>query len=182
MAGDAGIRFWNTEHIFLFCTVQYCPRAYLPLLISALPSESLSIKHHDAAPLQEVTPRRQLESTTCEPFAAHPSAIREVHTSGQVELRNTLIEGQNRFERRLHLRPMGAGPAPPGGWQAGSTSPSSPQGLETRSRKRARTDSAWSPSADSTVTVLWGPWSMPRGTMTWIYWCHYMSTPPSGCR
>ena len=48
---------------------------------------------------------------------------------------------------------MGAGPAPPGGWQAGSTSPSSPQGLETRSQKRARTDSASSPSAESNGTL-----------------------------
>jgi hypothetical protein len=39
-----------------------------------------------------------------------------------------------------------AQPPPPGGWPAGSTSPSSPQGLETRSRKRTRTDSALSPS------------------------------------
>ena len=43
---------------------------------------------------------------------------------------------------------------PPGGWPAGSTSPSSPQGLEARSRKRARTDSASSPSAESNGTTL----------------------------
>jgi hypothetical protein len=43
-----------------------------------------------------------------------------------------------------------AQPPPPGGWSAGSTSPSSPQGLETRSRKRARTHSASSPPAAPT--------------------------------
>jgi hypothetical protein len=46
-----------------------------------------------------------------------------------------------------------AQPPPPGGWPAGSTSPSSPQGLETRSRKRTRTDSASSPSAASNGTL-----------------------------
>jgi hypothetical protein len=46
-----------------------------------------------------------------------------------------------------------AQPPPPGGWSAGSTSPSSPQGLETRSRKRARTHSASSPPADSNGTL-----------------------------
>ena len=46
-----------------------------------------------------------------------------------------------------------AQPPPPGGWPAGSTSPSSPQGLETRSRKRARTGSASSPSAASNGTL-----------------------------
>lgn len=46
-----------------------------------------------------------------------------------------------------------AQPPPPGGWPAGSTSPSSPQGLETRSRKRARTHSASSPSAASNGTL-----------------------------
>ena len=46
---DAGIRFSTPAHLFLFCTVQYCPRAYLPLL-SALPSESLSIKHEPETP------------------------------------------------------------------------------------------------------------------------------------
>jgi hypothetical protein len=46
-----------------------------------------------------------------------------------------------------------AQPPPPGGWSAGSTSPSSPQGLETRSRKRARTHSAPSPPADSNGTL-----------------------------
>jgi hypothetical protein len=40
-------------------------------------------------------------------------------------------------------------PPPPGWWPAGSAPSSSPQGLETRSRKRARTYSALSPSADS---------------------------------
>ncbi len=55
-------------------------------------------------------------------------------------------------------------PAPPGGWPASSTSPSSPQGLETRSRKRARTDSASSPSADSNCTLGAVTGSMPRGT------------------
>jgi hypothetical protein len=50
-------------------------------------------------------------------------------------------------------RQRAAQPPPPGGWPAGSTSPSSPQGLETRSRKRARTDSASSPSADSNGTL-----------------------------
>jgi len=46
-----------------------------------------------------------------------------------------------------------AQPPPPGGWPAGSPSPSSPQGLETRSSKRARTDSAPSSSADSNGTL-----------------------------
>jgi hypothetical protein len=46
-----------------------------------------------------------------------------------------------------------AQPPTPGGWQAGSTSLSSPQGLETRSRKRARTHSASSPPADSNGTL-----------------------------
>ena len=50
-------------------------------------------------------------------------------------------------------RQRAAQPPPPGGWPAGSSSPSSPQGLETRSRKRARTDSAISPSADSNGTL-----------------------------
>ena len=40
-------------------------------------------------------------------------------------------------------------PPPPGGWLAGYILPSSPSGPETRSRKRARPDSASSPSADS---------------------------------
>jgi hypothetical protein len=48
-------------------------------------------------------------------------------------------------------RQRAAQPPPPGGWPAGSPSPSSPQGLETRSRKRPRTDSASSPSADSNL-------------------------------
>jgi len=46
-----------------------------------------------------------------------------------------------------------AQPPPPGGWTAGSTSPSSPQGLETRSRKHARTHSASLPPADSNCTL-----------------------------
>ena len=46
-----------------------------------------------------------------------------------------------------------AQPPPPGGWPAGSTSPSSPQGPETRSRKRTRTHSASSPPADSNGTL-----------------------------
>jgi hypothetical protein len=46
-----------------------------------------------------------------------------------------------------------AQPPTPGGWQAGSSSPSSPQGLETRSRKRARTHSALSTPADSNGTL-----------------------------
>ena len=46
-----------------------------------------------------------------------------------------------------------AQPPPPGGWPAGSTYPSSPQGLETRSRKRTRTDSASSSSAASNCTL-----------------------------
>jgi hypothetical protein len=46
-----------------------------------------------------------------------------------------------------------AQPPTPGGWPAGSTSPSSPQRLETRSRKRARTHSASSPPADSNGTL-----------------------------
>ena len=46
-----------------------------------------------------------------------------------------------------------AQPPPPGGWPAGSTYPSSPQGLETRSRKLTRTDSASSPSAASNSTL-----------------------------
>ena len=46
-----------------------------------------------------------------------------------------------------------AQPPPPVGWQAGSTSPSSQQGLETRSRKRARTHSASSPPANSNGTL-----------------------------
>ena len=50
-------------------------------------------------------------------------------------------------------RQRAAQPPPPGGWPAGSPSPSSPQGLETRSRKRARTHSATSPSADSNGTL-----------------------------
>ena len=73
---DSSIRFSTPAHPFLFFTVQYCPRAYLPLSFlnvltigkpfhrKALPLESLSIKH--AAPLQDagVTARRQLEFTT----------------------------------------------------------------------------------------------------------------------
>jgi hypothetical protein len=46
-----------------------------------------------------------------------------------------------------------AQPPPPGGWPAGSTYPSSQQGFETRSRKRTRTDSASSPSAESNGTL-----------------------------
>jgi hypothetical protein len=42
---------------------------------------------------------------------------------------------------------------PPCWWLAGSTSPSSPQGLETCSRKHARTHSASSTPADSNVTL-----------------------------
>jgi hypothetical protein len=44
-------------------------------------------------------------------------------------------------------------PPPPGGWPASSAPSSSPQGLETRSRKRARTHSASSPYADSNGTA-----------------------------
>jgi hypothetical protein len=51
-------------------------------------------------------------------------------------------------------RQRAAQPPPPGGWPAGSPSPSSPQGLETRSRKRARTDSASSPSADPNLGAV----------------------------
>jgi hypothetical protein len=54
---------------------------------------------------------------------------------------------------QLDERRRAAQPPPPGGWQAGSTSPSSPQGLETRSRKRARTHSASSPPANSNCTL-----------------------------
>jgi hypothetical protein len=46
-----------------------------------------------------------------------------------------------------------AQPPPPVGWLSSSTSPSSPQRLETRSRKRARTHSASSPPADSNCTL-----------------------------
>jgi hypothetical protein len=57
--------------------------------------------------------------------------------------------------------PTEAAPQPPGGWPVGSAPSSSPQGLETRSRKRARTDSASSPSADSNGSF--GSASAPRG-------------------
>ena len=63
-------------------------------------------------------------------------------------------ENGDRRPMQRDERKRAAQTPPPGGWPAGSTSPSSPQGLEARSRKRARTDSASSPSAESNGTTL----------------------------
>ena len=87
--------------------VQYCPRAYLPL--SALPSESISIKH--AAPLQDagVTARRQLEFTTWRavsmPLAGLPKCVegagqKEVSCAGQRVPARTARAAQGGFRVR----------------------------------------------------------------------------------
>ena len=67
------------------------------------------------------------------------------------------VPGSSRVPEQTSMhrdeRKRAARPPPPGGWPAGSTSPSSPQGLETLSRKRTRTDLALSPSAESNCTL-----------------------------
>jgi hypothetical protein len=86
-------------------------------------------------------------------------------------------------------RQRAAQPPPPGGWPAGSPSPSSPQGLETRSRKRARTDSAPSPSADSNLGTVVDAQRAPRRvtadscqhtTSTYRTWLHGIDPRTAG--
>jgi hypothetical protein len=73
-------------------------------------------------------------------------------TRGTRENRRALCDNTNPSMQRDEMR-RAAQPPTPGGWPAGSTSSSSPQGLETRSRKHARTHSASSPPADSNCTL-----------------------------
>ena len=79
-----------------------------------------------------------------------------LHDGSAVNWAHELPEKQRNDRRPMQRdeRKRAAQTPPPGGWPAGSTSPSSPQGLEARSRKRARTDSASSPSAESNGTTL----------------------------
>ena len=79
-----------------------------------------------------------------------------LHDGSAVNWAHELPEKQRNERRPMQRdeRKRAAQTPPPGGWPAGSTSPSSPQGLEARSRKRARTDSASSPSAESNGTTL----------------------------
>ena len=78
-----------------------------------------------------------------------------LHDGSAVNWAHELPEKQRNERRPMQRdeRKRAAQTPPPGGWPAGSTSPSSPQGLEARSRKRARTDSASSPSAASNCTL-----------------------------